>query len=177
VVVLGGGVIGLLVVQLARLAGATTVILSTRQESKRRLAKELGATASVDPSSSDMFEEIAGPHGLVPGGVDVVIECAGVAETVEQTTRLAKAGGTVVILGVMPQGAKVQIEPFDILFRELRVLGSFINPFVHRRAADLVASGAINVEKLISRRVSLDEAPEVVCNPARAGEVKVLVVP
>jgi L-iditol 2-dehydrogenase len=177
VVVLGGGVIGLLVVQLARLAGATTVILSTRQESKRRLAEELGATASVDPSSSDIIEEIAGPHGLVPGGVDVVIECAGVAETVEQTTRLAKAGGTVVILGVMPQGAKVQIEPFDILFRELRVLGSFINPFVHRRAADLVASGAINVEKLISRRVSLDEAPEVVRNPARAGEVKVLVVP
>jgi len=177
VVVLGGGVIGLLVVQLARLAGATTVILSTRQESKRRLAEELGATASVDPSSSDIIEEITGPNGLVPGGVDVVIECAGVAETVEQTTRLAKAGGTVVILGVMPQGAKVQIEPFDILFRELRVLGSFINPFVHRRAADLVASGAINVEKLISRRVSLDEAPDVVRNPARAGEVKVLVVP
>jgi len=177
VVVLGGGVIGLLVVQLARLAGATTVILSTRQESKRRLAEELGATASVDPSSSDIIEEITGPGGLVPGGVDVVIECAGVAETVEQTTRLAKAGGTVVILGVMPQGAKVRIEPFDILFRELRVLGSFINPFVHRRAADLVASGAINVEKLISRRVSLDEAPDVVRNPARAGEVKVLVVP
>lgn len=177
VVVLGGGVIGLLVVQLARLAGATTVILSTRQEAKRRLAEELGATASVDPSSSDIVEEITGPNGLVPGGVDVVIECAGVAETVEQTTRLAKAGGTVVILGVMPQGAKVQIEPFDILFRELRVLGSFINPFVHRRAADLVASGAINVEKLISRRVSLDEAPDVVRNPARAGEVKVLVVP
>jgi L-iditol 2-dehydrogenase len=177
VVVLGGGVIGLLVVQLARLAGATTVILSTRQEPKRRLAEELGATASVDPSSSDIIEEIAGPDGIVPGGVDVVIECAGVAETVEQTTRLAKAGGTVVILGVMPQGAKVQIEPFDILFRELRVLGSFINPFVHRRAADLVASGAINVEKLISRRVSLDEAPDVVRNPARAGEVKVLVVP
>jgi L-iditol 2-dehydrogenase len=177
VVVLGGGVIGLLVVQLARLAGATTVILSTRQESKRRLAEELGATASVDPSSSDIIAEITGPDGLVPGGVDVVIECAGVAETVEQTTRLAKAGGTVVILGVMPQGAKVQIEPFDILFRELRVLGSFINPFVHRRAADLVASGAINVEKLISRRVSLDEAPEVVRNPARPGEVKVLVTP
>jgi threonine dehydrogenase-like Zn-dependent dehydrogenase len=81
---------------------------------------------------------------LVPGGVDVVIECAGVPETVEQTTRLAKAGGTVVILGVMPQGAKVQLEPFDILFRELRVLGSFINPFVHRRAAPPAPSNSTN---------------------------------
>jgi 2-desacetyl-2-hydroxyethyl bacteriochlorophyllide A dehydrogenase len=177
VVVLGGGVIGLLTVQLARLAGATTVILSTRQAAKRRLAEEIGATASVDPNAGDIIEEIAGPNGLVPGGVDVVIECAGVAETVEQTTRLAKAGGTVVILGVMAQGAKVQLEPFDILFRELRVLGSFINPFVHRRAADLVASGRIEIDRLISREITLDQAPEIIRNPAAPGEVKVMVIP
>lgn len=177
VVVLGGGVIGLLTVQLARLAGATTVILSTRQAAKRRLAEDVGATATVDPSASDIIEAIAGPAGLVSGGVDVVIECAGVAETVRQSTRLARSGGTVVILGVMPQGEKVEIEPFDILFRELRVLGSFINPFVHRRAADLVASGAIEIDKLISRRVSLDEAVSVIAHPPAAGEVKVLVVP
>ena len=106
-----------------------------------------------------------------------MIECAGVPETMRQTTKLAKAGGTVVILGVMAQGEKIEIEPFDILFRELRVQGSFINPFVHRRAADLVASGAINVEKLISRTVSLEDAVEIIRHPAAAGEVKVLVVP
>ncbi len=177
VVVLGGGVIGLLTLQLARLAGATTVILSTRQASRRQLAEEIGATASVDPTTDDIIDQIAGPHGLMPGGVDVVIECAGVAETVQQSFRLAKSGGTVVILGVMPQGEKVEIEPFDILFRELRVLGSFINPFVHRRAADLVASGAIEIDKLISRKVSLDEAVDVVSQPPVAGEVKVLIVP
>jgi len=177
VAVLGGGVIGLLTVQLARLAGATTVILSTRQVSKRRLAEEVGATATVNPSSTDIIEAIAGPAGLVPGGVDVVIECAGVPETMQQSMRLARAGGTVVILGVMPQGAKIEIESFDILFRELRVLGSFINPFTHRRAADLVASGAINVEKLISRTVTLAEAVDVIANSASPGEVKVLVVP
>jgi L-iditol 2-dehydrogenase len=57
------------------------------------------------------------------------------------------------------------------------VLGSFINPFVHRRAADLVASGAIEVDRLISRRITLDEAPEVIRNPPAPGEVKVLVIP
>ena len=176
VAILGGGVIGLLTVQLARLAGATTVILSTRQEPKRRLAEEVGATATVDPSSTNIVEAITGPSGLVPGGVDVVIECAGVPETMQQSMRLAKAGGTAVILGVMPQGAKIEIEPFDILFRELRIQGSFINPFVHRRAADLVASGAINVEKLISRTVTIEEAADVIRNPAGPGEVKVLVV-
>jgi L-iditol 2-dehydrogenase len=177
VVVLGGGVIGLLVVQLARLAGATRVVLSTRQASRRRLAEEIGATGSVDPSAGDIVAAVTGPDGLLPGGADVVIECAGVAETVEQSVRLARPGGTVVILGVMPQGAKVAIEPFDILFRELRVLGSFINPFVHRRAADLVASGVIELDKLITRRVSLEEVPGIVANPPAPGEVKVMVVP
>ncbi|WP_192250924.1 zinc-dependent alcohol dehydrogenase family protein [Mesorhizobium silamurunense] len=177
VVVLGGGVIGLLTVQLAKLAGAATIILSTRQASRRALAEELGATATVDPSAGDPIEAIAGKSGLVPGGVDVVLECAGVRDTVEQSVRLARAGGTVIIVGVVPQGMKVAVEPFDLLFRELKVLGSFLNPFTHGRAAQLIASGAIEIDKLISKEVSLEEAPQVISNPAAPGEVKVLVVP
>ncbi|MER8867526.1 zinc-dependent alcohol dehydrogenase family protein [Mesorhizobium sp. M0751] len=177
VAVLGGGVIGLLTVQLAKLAGATTIILSTRQASRRALAEQLGATATVDPSASDVTEAIVGRSGLMPGGVDVVFECAGVKDTVEQSLRLAKAGGTVVIVGVMPRGMKAAFEPFDLLFRELKVLGSFLNPFTHRRAADLIASGAIEVDRLISRQVSLDEAVAIIANPPAPGEVKVLVMP
>lgn len=177
VVVLGGGVIGLLTVQLARLAGATTVILVTRQASRRSLAEDLGATASVDPAAGDVITQIAGEMGLLPGGVDVVMECAGVGETVIQATKLVRPGGTAVILGVMPQGEAIAIEPFDLLFREVKLVTSFLNPFTHRRAADLIASGTIEVDKLISRKISLDEAPEVIGNPPRPGEVKVLVVP
>ncbi|MER9327839.1 zinc-dependent alcohol dehydrogenase family protein [Mesorhizobium sp. M0488] len=177
VVVLGGGVIGLLTVQLARLAGATTIILSTRQASRRALAEDLGATATIDPTAADVVDAVAGPAGLVPGGADVVFECAGVRETVEQSMRLARAGGKVVIVGVTPQGMKAEFEPFDLLFRELKVLGSFLNPYTHRRAADLIASGAIEIDRLISRQVTLEEAATVIANPPAPGEVKVLVVP
>ncbi|WP_164781691.1 zinc-dependent alcohol dehydrogenase family protein [Mesorhizobium sp. M7A.F.Ca.MR.148.00.0.0] len=177
VVVLGGGVIGLLTVQLARLAGATTIVLSTRQASRRALAEDLGATMTIDPTTADVIDAIAGPVGLVPGGVDVVFECAGVRETVEQSMRLARAGGTVVIVGVTPQGMKAEFEPFDLLFRELKVLGSFLNPYTHRRAAELIASGTIEIDRLISRQVSLEEAPAVIANPPAPGEVKVLVMP
>lgn len=177
VIVLGGGVIGLLTVQLARLAGAASVVLVTRQASKRGLAEELGATASIDPNAGDLIAAITGPNGILPGGADVVFECAGVTETVEQSVRLARSGGTVIILGVMPQGAKVSVEPFDILFRELRIFGSFINPDTQGRAAAMIASGVIKVEKLISRTISLDEALVAISNPARAGEVRVLVTP
>jgi L-iditol 2-dehydrogenase len=170
VIVLGGGVIGMLVVQLARLAGATSVVMVTRQASKRQLAESLGATSSFSPAESD-------PAQRVPRGAEVVIECAGVPETVELAPRLARSGGTVVILGVLPQGTKVEFEPFDILFRELAILGSFINPRTHARAASMIASGVIQVDPLISRTVTLDEAPEVIRNPPAPGEIRVLVVP
>jgi L-iditol 2-dehydrogenase len=177
VVVLGGGVIGLLTVQLARLAGAASVILVTRQAAKRELGERLGATASVDPNAGDLIAAIAGESGILPGGADVVFECAGVTETVEQSVRIARSGGSVIILGVMPQGAKVSFEPFDVLFRELRVLGSFINPDTHGRAAAMIAAGVIKVEPLISRTISIAEAPEAIRSPAGAGEVRALVVP
>ncbi|MFP3675034.1 zinc-binding dehydrogenase, partial [Bacillus sp. SIMBA_031] len=104
------------------------VVLVTRNAEKRRLAEDLGATATVDPSAGDVIELISGKNGILPDGADVVIECAGVPETIEQAPRLARKGGTAVILGVMPQGATVSIEPFDLLVREIRLLGSFVNP-------------------------------------------------
>lgn len=177
VVILGGGVIGMLTVQLCRIAGATRVVMVTRQGEKRALAEEIGATHSFDPTTGDAIAGIAGADGLLPGGADVVIECAGVAETMRQAPKLAKAGGTVVILGVMAAGETIEIEPFDILFRELKIIGSFVNPFTHRRAADLIATGAVRVDRLISRTVSLDEAVDVIANPPRKGEIRVLVVP
>ena len=114
---------------------------------------------------------------MLPGGADVVFECAGVPETMMQAPRLARRGGTAVILGVMPQGAKIEIEPFDLLLREVNLVSSFLNPFTHGRAADLIASGAIKVEPLISRRITLEQALETITNPAPNGEIRALVIP
>jgi L-iditol 2-dehydrogenase len=177
VVVLGGGVIGLLVVQLARLAGATRVVLVTRSAQKRHLAESLGATATADATRDDIVDQLTGSNGLLPAGADVVIECAGVAQTIEQAPLLARRGGTVVILGVVPQGVKIAIEPFDLLFREIKLVNSFLNPFTHRRAAELIASGAIKIAPLISRRIGLGEAIEAIGNPARPGEIRAIVLP
>lgn len=175
VIVIGGGVIGLLVVQLARLAGATRVILITRNAAKRELAQTLGATATVDPAQA--VDAITAPQGLLPGGADVVFECAGLAQTVEQAPLLVRRGGMVVILGVLPSGMKVQIEPFDLLFREVSLITSFLNPHTQGRAADLIATGAVQVAPLISRTIGLDQAVHAISNPAGDGEIRSLVVP
>jgi threonine dehydrogenase-like Zn-dependent dehydrogenase len=176
-IVIGGGVIGLLVVQLARLAGATSVVLVTRNEAKRRLAEILGATATIDPSTGNVVDQITADDGILPGGADVVFECAGLKETVEQAPRLTGRGGMAVILGVLPNGMKVEIEPFDLLFREVGIMTSFVNPFTHGRAAALIASGTIVVEPLISRTIGLDGAIDAISSPAANGEIRTLVVP
>ncbi len=168
VVVLGGGVIGLLALQLARAAGAE-VVLVTRQAEKRRLAESIGATATAATLEKAM--------ALLPGGADLVLECAGVAETVEMAPRLTRSGGRIVVLGVLPKGERVRIEPFDLLFREIRLLHSFLNPFTQSRAIRMLQSGQVQVGPLISRRIGLSEAPAAIAKAALPGEVKVLVLP
>jgi L-iditol 2-dehydrogenase len=176
-IVLGGGVIGMLVVQLARLAGATRIVMVTRQAGKRQLAEQLGATASADPSAGDPVSNICGPGGLLRGGADVVFECAGVPDTVALAPKLAGRGGAAVILGVLGPQDRVGIAPLDLLLREVRLLTSFLNPFTHARAADLIATGAIDVAPLLTRQIGLEEAPGVISKPAPAGEIRAIVVP
>ena len=168
VLVIGGGVIGLLALQLARLAGAETMLL-TRHPAKHRLARSLGASQTA--RSPDEATR------LWPGGADLVLECAGVPETVACAPQLTRPGGRVVVLGVLPKGATVPIEPFDLLFREIQLHFAFINPFTQARAANLIASGKIAIEPLISRVIPIDEAAATIAAPPEPGEVKVLVVP
>jgi L-iditol 2-dehydrogenase len=80
-------------------------------------------------------------------------------------------------LGVLPKGEKVEIEPLDLLVHEIRILTSFINPFTHRRAAELIASGTIAIGPLVSRTIGLDEAIDVISHPAPSGEIRALVLP
>ena len=168
VLILGGGVIGLLALQLARLAGAEVMLL-TRHPAKRALGVSLGAAETAATPEEALR--------IWPEGADLTVECAGVPDTVTGAAALTRAGGRIVVLGVLPKGAQVPIEPFDLLFREIQLHFAFINPFTHTRAAHLIASGRIAVEPLISRTIPLSEAAEAISGPARPGEVKVLVIP
>jgi L-iditol 2-dehydrogenase len=58
----------------------------------------------------------------------------------------------------------------------LRILGSFVNPFTHRRAAELIASGAIEVEALITRQTALEDIAAIINEPPAAGEIKAMFV-
>jgi L-iditol 2-dehydrogenase len=168
VLVIGGGVIGMLALQLARLAGAEAMLL-TRHTVKRALARSLGAaeTAATPEEAARIW----------PEGADLTLECAGVHETVVAAPRLTRSGGRVVVLGVLPRGATVPIEPFDLLFREVQLRFAFINPFTQARAAELISARKVDVAPLVSRTIPLEAAADAIAAPAAAGEIKVVVVP
>jgi L-iditol 2-dehydrogenase len=176
VAVLGGGVIGQLLAQLARVAGGR-VVLVTRQRQRRQLAESLGAAATVDPLDSDAEEAIAGPGGFAPGGVDVAFEAAGVADTFRQALGVARRAGKVVVVGAAPASLTLPISPFDLFARELQVIGSHLNPLTHGRAVEMAASGLLDLAPLITRTVGLDEVKAVLMQPVLPGEIKVQVVP
>ena len=177
VVVLGGGVIGQMLVRLAALAGAAIVVMVTRQAARRALAERSGATASYDPGVGDVVTAVAGPGGSCPGGADVVFECAGVVETFEQAIALARRGGTVLIVGVAPADAEARVRPFDLFAKELRLLGSYLNPVTHGRAVELAASGKLDLGSLITGQASLEETPTLLAAPPAPGTVKTLIIP
>ena len=81
------------------------------------------------------------------------------------------------ILGVLPKGQKVPIEPFDLLFREITVIHAFLNPFTQGRATALIATGRLRLDPLISRVIPLDQAAQTIANPARPDDIKVLLQP
>lgn len=168
VAVLGGGVIGQLMVQLAAQAGAARVTLVTRQAQRRTLALGLGATDACAPEEAD---------ARLGRSADVVFECAGVLDTFDQAQRLARRGGSVILLGIPPQEARTPISPFTLVYDELRIQGSFLNPRTQGRAAELVSSGAVDVDPLTSRVIGLDEVAETLTSEPRGGEVKVVVDP
>lgn len=158
VAIIGGGAMGQILLQLAKNAGASRLIMITRSQWKLDLAKSFGATHLVSAQKQDVTECIRDiTHNL---GSDVVIEAVGSTKTVEQAFGLAKKSARVVIFGFSPEKEKATFIPFDLLSKELTILGSWVNPYTFSRAIDILASHHIDLNPVISKKLSLDEIME-----------------
>ena len=147
VLIIGGGPIGQIFLQFALNSAARKVLLATRGEARIRMAREFGAHGVINPRESDLKEQVlAATDGMGP---DVVVEAVGHPKTIEQAVDLPKRGGRVLIFGFAPQGEKASFIPFNVLSRELTIMGSWVNPYTYSRALDVLASGKINVKPLI----------------------------
>ena len=175
VLIIGGGTIGLLMVQLSRLAGASTVLLSEPVEMRRNIGLKLGADNTIDPIKEDVparIKELTGREGT-----DIVIECVGKPFAVTQAFSAAGFGCRILLFSVPGVESTVEMPLFDIYKKELTIVGSMINPDTHQRAVNLINSGRIEIKKLITHVFDLEHLDEAIQMQMSAKSIKVVVHP
>lgn len=164
----------MIMLQLARLSGALTVILIEPVASKREIARKLGADICIDPFQESVKERLR-QAGV--GRVGIVIECVGSSATIQNALEIAGCKSTVLLFGLTKPQAEVAIKPFELFKKELTIRASYINPYTMPRAVDLINSGRIDVSSMIYTVCDLADLAEVIEDPVRRSLGKYIVSP
>ena len=175
VCVIGGGAIGLLMIQLAKISGASKVILSEPVEMRRQIGMEVGAFGTIDPIHEDIKEQLNQLLGTK--GADVVIECVGTPVAAEQAFLAADKGATILLFSVPKPDSTYHLHLEDVFQKELTIVGSMINPDTHGRAAALINSGVLKLEPIITHSFPVEQVDDSILAQQRAETIKVIVEP
>ncbi len=170
VCVVGGGAIGLIMLQLAKLSGAARLLLSEPNEKRRQAAPRLGADLVIDPTNPASRQ-------LAENSADVVIECVGNNPAVQSAFDFAKKGAVLVLFSVPKPEASFPLPLFDVYKKELTIKGSFVNPDTHARAVALINAGRVDFTPIITHRFPLSQLSEAVEAQRGSESIKVLVLP
>lgn len=170
VMVIGAGVIGQFVHQVARSRGATYVVVSDLSDDRLQLATRLGADEVHRPT-----EGAASP--ATDARFDVVFDCVGAAATLAASLASVKPGGCVTLVGNLTPEAPFAAQ--YVVTREIRVQGSCAVAGEYPAAIDLIRSGAVDPGPLISATAPLEEGPGYFArlHARDASLVKVILVP
>ncbi len=174
VVVYGGGAIGLLLMQLAKLQGASQVILVEPVEEKRRMAEKIGASFTIDPVHQDVIKT------LRENGVDhvhCVIETCGRKDTSEQAMDVVDKHGTVVLFAVTAVDASIQLPTYKLFQKELTVKGSYCSPYDMGRAVELINAHRIDVTTMLAGLEPLEKLSEILSSPQLRAKGKYIILP
>lgn len=174
VVIIGGGMIGLLMLQLAKLAGAAKVALLEPVENKREVGRKLGADVCIDPVKEDVKERLA-ENGM--NWVNVVIECVGRPSTIEQAIEIAGNKAVVMMFGLTKPDEEIAVKPFQVFQKELVLKASYINPYTQKRALNLINSGRLDVSSMVYEVCSLDKLEEILSRPEVRAKGKYVISP
>jgi S-(hydroxymethyl)glutathione dehydrogenase/alcohol dehydrogenase len=160
VAVIGCGGIGLSAVNGAALAGAERIIAIDTIPSKLEKAREMGATDTINASNVDVVKAV---RELTGGGVPYSFEAIGLKTTAEQSFAMLRPGGVATIIGMIPQGTKIELSGIDFL-RDKKIQGTSMGGNRFRvdmpRLLELWRQGRLKLDHLISGRIKLNEINE-----------------
>ncbi|NMB42331.1 MAG: zinc-dependent alcohol dehydrogenase family protein [Firmicutes bacterium] len=173
VAVIGCGMIGLLMVQLAKLSGAARVIAIEPVAEKRQKALEFGADMVIDPLCKDVATALK-MAGYTQ--IDVVIECVGKTQTIQQAIDIAGKYSVVMMFGLTAPDDEIRIKPFEFFKKEITLGSSYINPYTFPAAINLLESGKLDVTSMVYRKAPLSELPKILANPEKRSAGKNMIV-
>jgi 2-desacetyl-2-hydroxyethyl bacteriochlorophyllide A dehydrogenase len=153
VLIFGCGPIGLILMQLCRNNGASAITVVDTIQSKLDLAKKLGATNTL-LADSKLSKNLKDGR---PDGFHIVIDATGRPSVVQGMFEYVRNKGKILFFGVCPQNAKIEISPYDVYKRELKIYGTFAILYTANQAIDMIREKKINVEALVSHHLPLDE--------------------
>ena len=154
-VIVGAGMIGLLTLQAAHLAGCRKLIVVDVDDTRLRTAQQLGATHTINAKTTDV--PLAVRELTSKRGADVAFECVGTTATVTSAIESTRKGGTVTLVGNI--APKIDLPLQSVVTRQIRLQGSCASSGEIPACIDLLASGAIRVEPMLSAFAPLEEGP------------------
>ncbi len=173
--VMGLGPIGLMFIRLVKLKGAKVIAMG-RNPLKLKLAQEFGkADVVIDINKYDDPAQIVLNHTNEGRGLDVAIECVGLPSMWEKMFGLVRKGGYVHFFGGCASGTSVNIDTCRLHYDEVKIISSFHHtPKYFREALDLISSGKIDVEKLITKRMDMKYAKKAIEEHSEGKVIKIL---
>jgi len=161
VLVMGAGGIGLSIVQGARIAGATTIIVSDPVESRRERAMAVGATHVIDPTADDV---VGRSQSLTAVGVDYAFDAVGSGPLVDTGMAAIRNGGTTVMVGAPPLDHMATVNVVGAMFGEKKLVGSLLGschaPRDFPRLVRLWQAGLLDLDAMVTDRRPLAEVNE-----------------
>ncbi|MBE6565336.1 MAG: alcohol dehydrogenase [Ruminococcaceae bacterium] len=174
VAVIGGGMIGMIMLQLAKLSGAGRLVMIEPVAEKRDIAKKLGADVCIDPIHENVKEVLA-RNGI--DRISCVIECVGKPATIEQAIDIAGKKAVVMMFGLTAPNETISLKPFEVFKKELELKASFINPYTQKRALALIDSGRIDVTSIVHSYAALEKLPEILADASLRAKGKWIIRP
>src|ERR1039457_4570761 len=154
-VVVGSGMIGLLAIQALRHAGCARVIAVDPDAARLELARKLGAAAALNPATEDA---VAAIREMTEGrGADVAIECVGAGQPVRTAIACVRKGGAATLVGNLEPTVEFPLQ--TVVTGQLRIQGSCASSGEYPACIELMSTGAIRVDPLISAVAPLAEGP------------------
>lgn len=153
ILVIGAGIIGLLAVQVARICGASLVVVADPNPSCRNLAGRLGAMHMIDPVHSSLHEEFE--RATNSPTADVVVETTGVAAFAAQIFSMTRKGGKSLILGDSDTNIPTDFKAG--VLKELTIHFSHRGCFEIPAALELMSKGIIDTSSLIAKEIRMEE--------------------